>query len=249
MPTNRRSAFTLIELLVVIAIIALLISIILPSLSKSRRAARQTVCLSQQRQLTAALLLYGNDFKDRCFQYNTDNIYIQALSEYHQNIEGIRYCPDARIKQDRTGGGSMGTARIGWYLNDQDGSYTFNGFLYAPYRGDPMPTFCAREPYPRAWWQTLSKFDFPHMVPTFGDGIWVDAWPVPLDTVPTNLETGWRNPGAEFPYHMGRFCIARHMRAINLAYADGHATVVPLRSLWNQQWSRTFRRIAERPGL
>jgi prepilin-type N-terminal cleavage/methylation domain-containing protein len=58
----KRRAFTLIELLVVIAIIAVLLSILLPSLGKSRLAARQSISLSNQRQILAATLVYRNDF-------------------------------------------------------------------------------------------------------------------------------------------------------------------------------------------
>lgn len=58
-------AFTLIELLVVIAIIAVLIGILLPSLAGARDAARTTRCLSNQRQLITAWMLYAGDYKDR----------------------------------------------------------------------------------------------------------------------------------------------------------------------------------------
>ena len=61
---SRPHAFTLIELLVVISIIALLISILLPALGAARDAARSTACLSDQRQIGLAMMMYANDSND-----------------------------------------------------------------------------------------------------------------------------------------------------------------------------------------
>jgi type II secretory pathway pseudopilin PulG len=62
-------AFTLIELLVVIATIALLLSIILPSLANARRANYRMVCQSNLRQMSAGALMYANNW-DGCLPGN-----------------------------------------------------------------------------------------------------------------------------------------------------------------------------------
>ena len=57
--------FTLIELLVVVAIIAILASLLMPGLSKSRRAAQDSVCKSNNRQIMTKCVIYLDDNDER----------------------------------------------------------------------------------------------------------------------------------------------------------------------------------------
>ena len=58
---RERSGFTLIELLVVIGIIGVLMSLLLPALSRARASSNRTACLSNERQILTAILMYAGE--------------------------------------------------------------------------------------------------------------------------------------------------------------------------------------------
>ncbi len=60
----RHSGFSLVELLVVIAILAILISMLFPSLRRARREAMDIVCMNQLRQLQIGIQIYSQDYSD-----------------------------------------------------------------------------------------------------------------------------------------------------------------------------------------
>ncbi len=103
--TNREKAFTLIELLVVISIIALLLSILMPSLQRAKKAAQFVVCQSNQKQWGVAFNLYLADYEGKlpmCWEGYNDDLYtskpwkdlklwLQKLTPYvaHKEVDDL----------------------------------------------------------------------------------------------------------------------------------------------------------------
>lgn len=70
----KRSTFTLIELLMVIGIILILMSILLPALKQARETAKRGMCMSQEKQIVAAFMLYASDNNEwlpTCYAWGT----------------------------------------------------------------------------------------------------------------------------------------------------------------------------------
>ena len=75
-------AFTLIELLVVVAIIAILASMLLPAIGKTRERAKAISCMGNQRQSMQAIWFYANDNSDIGVFYNHNDATIKIHPQY-----------------------------------------------------------------------------------------------------------------------------------------------------------------------
>ena len=90
---KEKKGFTLIELLVVVSIIALLVSILLPALSRAREAAKRTVCSSNLHQFGLTIHYYAmdyNDFAPTGYPCQGGSTWLGALMPYlHKTFTGM----------------------------------------------------------------------------------------------------------------------------------------------------------------
>jgi prepilin-type processing-associated H-X9-DG protein len=94
----------------VIAIIAILAAILFPVFAKAREKARQTSCMSNEKQIGLAIIQYTQD-SDECMPYR-QNQYVSLNSNWKNYVQpyikslGVWVCPDNQIKsadQDNSG--------------------------------------------------------------------------------------------------------------------------------------------------
>ena len=201
--TARRSGFTLIELLVVIAIIAILAAILFPVFALAREKARSSMCLSNQKQLGTAMMMYIQDYDERFPTWlddvpkdadhpNGKNTWVENLQPYSKNKK-IWLCPS-----DNTPGFKTTDPK-------SQNSYWLNAYIFR-WSGRNSQV---KSPYPSA---ALAEINYPATTIVFCDGPANDGQHV------------WPGPPHEWCGTVA-WCLGaeqRHSGGINFTFADGH---------------------------
>jgi len=225
---RHTKAFTLIELLVVIAIIALLMSILMPTLQKVKKQAKNVLCQSNLKQWGMVWAMYGEDNKGKFPPYLASN-WMRQLVEYYSDTDDLLYCPMAT--KTREEGAQIRYAAIG-SANDPRGSYALNEWIY-----DSHDTSGGRQL--EDYWRNTGHKGLSN-APVMADGAWrSDGQPFPVDTPPAyegQPRTGVGTSGSE----MRIFCIDRHDGTVNVLFMDWSTRSVGLKELWTLKWHRHF---------
>jgi prepilin-type N-terminal cleavage/methylation domain-containing protein len=240
---GKRKGFTLIELLVVIAIIALLMSILMPALSRVKKQARTVACLSQLKQWGLWFTMYAEDYNGRFMQGFTiaNQRAVQTLAPYHKCDDKILCCPNAtKPWTDEYGnvtgleGTFLGSTSAWGYVDlglvrRIKGSYGVNAYINDPPRG--------AEPHSRP---SADFWRGPNVPGAAYAPLWMDALryngvPLQTDTPPPFDGERW-NDNAQ----MGRYCMNRHSGFAGCLFLDYSARKVGLKELWTLKWHKSY---------
>ncbi|WP_428937940.1 type II secretion system protein [Fontivita pretiosa] len=124
---RRRTGFTLVELLVVIGVIAVLISILLPSLNKARAAAIRTQCMSNQRQLLQGLEMYRANSRGKMPVYIPGGNLAGSSIVRFDKSDHDNFSRQTPFPNGRGGTTGDGWANLGWLVY---GKYVKDGRIF-----------------------------------------------------------------------------------------------------------------------
>jgi len=247
---TKPRAFTLVELLVVIAIIALLMGILMPTLSKARRQSRAVKCLVNLHQWGLIWQMYTQD-NDSYFPSGsmdeeswTRGTWIIPLRPLYNTKEEIMKCPMATKREGHPDDEEYAKDKYKTYempgTEDGDCSYGANCWLYNfPQKDENDNEVVKVQNRPVAWnWRT-SNVRSASRIPVFGDCMWRGGGPFDEDV------EGGRPPLEEDDYdgynaEMRHFCVNRHDRFVNHLFMDSSARKVGIKELWKLKWHRKF---------
>jgi prepilin-type N-terminal cleavage/methylation domain-containing protein len=258
---GRQKGFTLVELLVVIAIIALLMSILMPALSRVRSQAKAVLDLSNLNQMGKAFAMYLDD-NDNSFMTNWTNVafvdplpaykryWMEALRPYYGNSHDVRCCPAATktgtelgLNEFGNGGGTFSAWGVfsGDKCGEQSDSWEFA--TACDYGSYGVNAWVSNIDVHQSWQPSQKDIHWRHgnmkkadQIPLLGEHKWVDCWPHHWDTPPETDGLDW-NAGSQ----MARICMNRHNGYVNWVFCDYAARPVGIKELWKLKWHREFR--------